>query len=322
LTSGGRSEHPAAPEQAMTLDEADRVLGVVADVVTRVGPADVRAERAAQPVGIGPEPEVVRRTAEGRLRRRLERGPVGPAPVHLRRPPHGVGVPDGAPQRRPEPLDVLDELADHEVAAVAPERRVRLGRPGEVGVAEQDLAGGELVARVPRLVEPVDPRAPDPVMEPEVLAGAAEPDRRERPHEAHAGQLAQHVLGERVELRLVLVEEQQHGVDRRVLRAAPCPAERIAGRAVEVAEDALAVRRHHPLAELPREVGLPVAGYAEGGEAGRRERDVEVRPSVVPATALLPVDLVGERQPAQQPLQRLARLARVLDAYEQISRDG
>src|SRR5215471_3477619 len=98
--------------------------------VTRIGPADVRADRACQAERVAAVGEVVI-VAQGRdvvLWRLDQRGAAGPAADHLGREGGPVGgvwrsvSPSGClVHEPPEAIDILFELTEHQVGAVAPE---------------------------------------------------------------------------------------------------------------------------------------------------------------------------------------------------------
>ena len=173
-----------------------RVVITAADAlaVTGVGPPDVGADRAAQAERVARVAEVVDLravAADGRVRAvggEGQRRAVGPSADDLRSQRVGAtGVAGGvAGHERPEPGDVLVQLAVDDVGAVAAERAGRrLRQDGiRVAVAEEQLAGGDRVPGAPpadgavhrsTLERALDGRLGEAVEEAEVLAGLEEP---------------------------------------------------------------------------------------------------------------------------------------------------
>ena len=135
----GRVESQHAPEAREESAPAGRQIRVA-----RVGPSNVRAERAAQAPRIGLVGEVVRRARRGKRVAVL-------FPAHHRRgqPFAQVCIATGLPvELAPEARHVLAQLAQHEIAAVASEvgllRRVlgprQPARPGRAAGQAADAA--------------------------------------------------------------------------------------------------------------------------------------------------------------------------------------
>jgi hypothetical protein len=127
-------------QQPVPVDRPQRLLGPGLGVegVARVGPADVGSERTAEParvlVGVA-EVVGVGQVVGWVLGCLGQGGAIGPAPYHLGgQAGAGIGIglavaPAGLVDEAPEPVHVLGQLAQDQVAAVAPQ----VGPPGTVG---------------------------------------------------------------------------------------------------------------------------------------------------------------------------------------------
>ena len=192
---------PGPAQQPVVVGQPQRPLAarLRRQRVARVGPPDMRAERACQALRVF---GVVAEVGEGGVRvvgvrGQHQRGAAAPPADHLRGEPllrrQVLGAPRGpgalAEERR-EGLDVLAELAHHQVAAaesqvrgpgaggVAGQDPLRVGRGVEqgsrgelvvgVGVAEHELAGRDRPAGAPP-GQPGQPRLREAVDEPERL---------------------------------------------------------------------------------------------------------------------------------------------------------
>ena len=215
-----------------------------------------------------------------------ERCAARPAPDHLRgeaKPALGVGASVRAPRRlvdeAPEGVDVLAQLAEDEVGAVACElgtgveqRLIRV--PAVlVRVAEHELAEAQRRLGRALLRETFEERLRDAVAEAERLVTVevrrVEPGEHLQPGPEPADLLALEVG----QSRLVPGVEEEHRVDLRRPRAAPVPVLR--GVLGDVAEGPGPVRCGHPVDELVPEEGDGLLVDAELREAGARERDVD-----------------------------------------------
>ena len=264
-----------------------------------------------------------------------QRGAAGPAADHLGRqrgPVTGVlrsvRSPGGGVHELPEALDVLFELTEDQVAAVAAE--VDRAAPGRVGqqqapgifgrrqqrpvgqlaarvrVAQDELAGGHGPHRLGGLRQPGDDGLRDAVMEAERLC-VAEFACRELGGSGNAALLE--LLPEfglpALEQPRVGGVEHQEAVGRRPVRPAPYPAARVGF--FRVAQEPAPVRIGHALAELGREPGHDVVRQSQLAQAGRGERDLEG-------------DVSGERRRGrnarEQPLEQRAAGRRLADGED------
>lgn len=344
--AGGRQGRPvgaATSDEAVFARRLGRCGGVVAEAVARVAAAHVRAERAAQAAAVVGEREDVG-VGEGGVIvvAERQRGAALPAAYHARSQElggSGVGRAVGAlgrpSQVRPEGDDVLGQLPEDQVGAVASEVAPAVGPGGQevaavfvgrdagrerrravlVLVAEHELAGRDrLVARRRPQARAGEGGLRQAVTKAEVLASFRGEVAVFGVHEREPArfELVSVPRDELVERRAVAGEEHEQEVERLAPGGAELP---MFGRGlVAIAERARPLFVRHALPKLARKRRRRRRGEAEPPQPRPAEGDVRrVRRRLRAAG----VGHLGahEAEPTAGP-------GRVDDAQEQVARAG